>query len=100
MNPTEIFEKSFEKPIILDFMATWCNPCKKLAPILEAVAEKHGDKLELVVVDVDKEQDIAKEFSVMGMPTVLFIKDGEVVDSFTGGQTEAFVNELADSLVS
>lgn len=62
-----------DKPAIVDFYATWCGPCKRLAPILEELAEEYGDKLVIYKVDVDQEQELAAVFGIQSIPTLLFV---------------------------
>lgn len=70
--------------LVVDFFATWCGPCKKLAPILDEVAEEFAGKANIVKVDIDESEDLAVEFGIRSVPTVLFLKGGQVVDKFVG----------------
>lgn len=70
--------------LVADFYATWCGPCKKLAPILDEVAEEFAGKANIVKIDVDESEDLAVRFGIRTIPTVLFLKGGEVVDKFVG----------------
>jgi len=85
-------------PIVVDFHANWCGPCKLLAPRLESIIGAKGEKVDLAKVDIDKISEVAMEYGVSAIPAVLAIKDGEVVDKFVGLQDEvrieAFVNKL------
>ena len=65
-------------PVLVDFSATWCGPCKKLDPIVEEIATEYKGRLKVAHVDVDKAQGSARKFGVMSVPTVLFMKDGQV----------------------
>ena len=103
-----VIDRSREKPVVVDFWAAWCGPCRVLTPTLERVADPLGDKVDLVKVDVDANQNLAREYGVQGIPAVKAFRDGEVVDEFVGAQpaaaVERFFNRLvpsqADQLVS
>ena len=70
--------------VLVDFSATWCGPCKRLVPELEAVAQELGDKVTILKVDVDDSPDIASEYGVQSIPNMTFFKDGKVVDTVVG----------------
>ncbi len=73
-------------PVMIDFSATWCQPCKALAPTLEAVAAEYSGRLEVYNVDVEESADTAGQFGISGVPTVIIFKDGREVDRFMGNQ--------------
>lgn len=85
-------------PVIVDFQATWCGPCKLLAPRLEAAVKGMGDKVHLAVVDIDDLSDLALDHDVQAVPTVLAVKDGQIVDRFIGlvdeDKLDAFIKQL------
>ena len=80
----DVIEASREVPVIVDFWATWCSPCLTQGPIVEELAEEIGEKAIIAKLDVDENQDIAGEYGVMSIPTLLIFKDGEVVDQLVG----------------
>lgn len=88
------------KPVVIDFSATWCGPCKMLTPRLEAAITATEDTVDLAIVDIDDLGDLAMEFDVSAVPTVLGVKDGKVVDRFVGLIDEdklgAFINNLKE----
>lgn len=79
-----VIEVSRRTPVLVDFWAPWCGPCRTLTPILERVAERFADRLALVKINTEEEQDIAAHFGVRGIPNVKLFIAGQVVDEFTG----------------
>lgn len=76
-------------PVLVDFFATWCGPCRALAPTVDAVAEELGGKLKVGKCDVDQSPDLAARFSVMSVPTLIVFKGGQVVETMMGAQPKS-----------
>jgi putative thioredoxin len=91
---TLLIEESFKRPVLVDFWADWCAPCKVLMPILEKLAKEYEGAFLLAKVNADSENMIAGQFGVRSLPTVMLIKDGQPVDGFVGAKTEVEVREL------
>ena len=81
---SEVLQASMETPILVDFWATWCEPCKSLGPILEKLATEFNGAFRLGKVDVDAQQELAAMFGIKSIPTVVLVKDGQVLDGFAG----------------
>ena len=98
----------FEKEIInhkgyalVDFWATWCPPCRMMAPVLESAEQQLGDKINFVKVDVDEQQQLAAEFDIMSIPTLVVLKDGKPVKRMSGYRPlDTFVEELKSAVES
>ena len=80
-------------PLVVDFWATWCGPCRMVAPIIAELAEEYDGKLVVGKCDVEDNEDLAAEFGIRNIPTILFFKNGEVVDKVVGAQSKPKLEE-------
>lgn len=96
----QVVQNSFEQPILVDFWAQWCAPCKVLMPILEKITQSYQGELLLAKVDCDLEQDIVGRLGVKSLPTVVLFKDGKPVDGFTGAQSESDIRTMLSKHVA
>ena len=90
----QVLQASMDTPVLVDFWATWCEPCKSLGPILEKLAAEYNGAFRLGKVDVDAEQELAAMFGIKSIPTVMLVKDGQVLDGFTGALPEGQLREF------
>ena len=96
-NYNEIISQS--KPVVLEFWATWCGPCRKIAPIVEELAEAYSDQVIIGKVNVEEDDDLASKYGIRNIPTLLFIKNGEVIDKFVGAATKDVIEEKIKALL-
>jgi len=90
----EVLNASFDQPVLVDFWASWCEPCKTLGPLIEKVVGEYNGAIKLAKVDCDKEQQLAAMFGVRSIPTVVLVREGQLVDGFTGALPEAQLREF------
>ena len=89
-----LIEESHKRPVVVDFWADWCEPCKTLMPLLEKIAKEYQGAFLLAKVNADEQQGIAQQLGVRNLPTVMVIQGGQPVDGFAGAQTESFIREM------
>lgn len=90
---------SADKLVLVDLYATWCAPCKALAPVLEELADKYADKIKVVKVNVDEEESIAVKFGIASIPTVIFFKNGQTAASLVGLRTSLEIEKMIEKLL-
>lgn len=85
----QVIEASKEKPVLVDFWATWCGPCKMLSPLVEELAGERADQLNVAKIDVDENQAVSSQFGIMSIPTLILFKDGKPVKQLVGYMPKA-----------
>ena len=91
--------KAGDLPLVVDFWATWCGPCRMVAPIIAELAEQYDGQIVVGKCDVEENEDLAAEFGIRNIPTILFFKNGEVVDKIIGAQPKAKIEEKFKALL-
>lgn len=101
----KITDASFEdvlksdKPLVIDFWAEWCGPCRMVGPIVDELSSEYGDRVTIGKVDVDNNDEITSKYGIRNIPTILFIKNGEVVDKQVGAAQKAALVEKIENLL-
>ena len=97
----EVFDKLIagETPVLVDFWATWCGPCRMVAPIVEEIANQYADKVVVAKVDVDEMGELAQRYRIMNIPTLLLFQKGEVVDKAIGARPKAALEQMLNQVL-
>jgi len=86
--------------VMVDFWAVWCGPCQMVAPIVEELAQEYGDKLKVTKLNTDENPEIAGQYQIMSIPTIMFFKGGQVVEKLIGARPKRQFKEIIDSLLA
>jgi thioredoxin len=96
----DVIERSHERPVVVDFWAAWCGPCRALGPAIESEAAKRADQLELAKVDVDAEPVVAGRYGIQSIPTVVVFRNGEPVTGFIGAHPASAIGSFLDDVIA
>ena len=104
---TELSSSNFEQevlqssqPVLVDFWAPWCGPCRMIGPVVEELAGENADSLKVAKINIDEAQDVASTYGVSSIPTLMIFKNGDVIDRFVGVQPKNRLQEAVDQAVS
>lgn len=87
------------KPLVIDFWAEWCGPCRMIGPIIEQLADEYGDRVNIGKCNIEENDTVAVKYSIRNIPTILFIKDGEIVDKQVGASPRPVIEEKVQKLI-
>ena len=92
----EVIEKSKTQPVLVDFWAPWCGPCRMLGPVLDELSDEMGDKIVIGKLNVDENNQKAGEYKIMGIPAMKLFKDGKIIEEFTGVQPKGIIKDVLE----
>ena len=94
---TEVLKS--DKLVLIDFYADWCGPCKMMSPIIDEIAEEVGDKIKVGKINVDENQELAIQYNIVSIPTLMFLKNGKLLKTIVGFHSKGELNEIINKLI-